>query len=319
MPTVTSISLENLINLGPLTTTYTAPASCATLANNVWLSTKGDTGFPFVPDCNTLTSTLGPCLPSGSAIDARYAAYSGSPSREFQINYFSPGIHCPSAWTTVGVAEKNSAGTLSSSGVFTSPPALVYNDAYVRYPRPVLFMSLLEPKETAVVCCPSGFTASQDVCISDMPTVKFSTGCAQVIPTVDYSFITTTITSPQTTATANIFTLTATSPVTESITTSFSPSETSNWVAVSILPMVTLVHQATDLPATNLLNTTSQTSQNSQTSQTQSDSSTFSRISVTPTAAASTQSNPSVRKLIGVFLLAWMATAFMSGVSVVSL
>lgn len=52
-----------------------------------------------------------------------------------QISYFSPGIVCPSSWTTAGVATKDSAGSLTLSGVFTSASAALFNGDYVdQYP-----------------------------------------------------------------------------------------------------------------------------------------------------------------------------------------
>jgi len=252
LPTATTLSGQTFNSLGPLTTTFTAPASCATATNNVLLVTDQGKRF-FAPDCNIKTSTLGDCFPSGRQIDGQWAQYPGALSAVIggQINYFSPGIACPSAWTTVGMATKDNIGSLSSSGAFTSTSATLYNGVFVDQYRPNILMKAIAPGETAVLCCPSGWMADGDSCTSTLPSLKFETGCIYEIPPEDYTFLPTTLTVPgSTTATGKIFTLTNTHPASHIMTTSFSPAEKSHWAAVSFVRMVTLLHHASDLPKT---------------------------------------------------------------------
>src|SRR3569833_204870 len=130
MPTATVLSQRTFNNMGPLTTTFTVPASCATLTNNVYITTNKGRDLLGL-DCNTKTSTLGDCYPSGSSVDAILASFAGNPERGEQQHYFSPGIQCPSAWTTAGGAAKDASGSLSASGVFTSASAVLYNSVFV--------------------------------------------------------------------------------------------------------------------------------------------------------------------------------------------
>ncbi|KAK5651164.1 hypothetical protein OQA88_13211 [Cercophora sp. LCS_1] len=252
-PTVTTLSGQTFNSLGPLTTTFTAAASCATATNNILLFTDKDKNF-FAPNCDVQTSTLGDCFPSGRRIDAHWvhpAALSAVIGG--QIDYFSPGIACPSAWTTAGVAVKNTAGLLvTSSGVFTSASASLYNGAFVDQYKPNILMEAIAPGETAVLYCPSGWAFYGDSCTSTLPRVKFETGCIFQIPAEDYTFLPTTVmVSGGSAVTGDIFTLTNTHPASVTVTTSFEAAERAHWAAVSILPMVTLLQRESDPPRTS--------------------------------------------------------------------
>ena len=121
MPNVTSLSQYALQNLGPLTTTFTAPASCATLQPAVALAR---TQYPWQAfwseECDEVDDSLADCRPSGRAFFDIYADDAGS--RPVQaIPYFSPGLHCPDSWITAGVAVKNAEGSIvSTSGVYAA-------------------------------------------------------------------------------------------------------------------------------------------------------------------------------------------------------
>jgi hypothetical protein len=157
MPTST-LSQYSLVNFGPLTTTYTAPASCATVASNVAFGFKDAPSIiPFSADC-TFTS-YGSCLPSGSGLDSQILSSQTEVQLFRYIDYFSPGISCPNGWATVGVAAKATDGSVSSTGAFsvelgfsTAKPTGVLN-VLVNPPINVL-MAAMDPGETAVLCCP---------------------------------------------------------------------------------------------------------------------------------------------------------------------
>jgi hypothetical protein len=155
MPTATSISQVLLNHIGPLTSTWTAPVSCPTV-QNVRL---GYSGLPeavaWLGSCTV--PSLGPCFPSGSAIDSIVSSITKSPLG--YINYFSPGALCPQAWTTVGVAVKDSAGSLSANGIFNPVAAVttrIPSGPYVRVSNtnPNILMEAMSPGETAIACCP---------------------------------------------------------------------------------------------------------------------------------------------------------------------
>ena len=149
MPTATSTDGFTLTNLGPLTTTYTAPTSCSTALDHVFI-TQPEERLWYGDGCEL--ATYGDCVPSGSAIDARApAVYSAVDIDE--VYYHSPGIACPANWATVGVVAKASNGSFSSTGVF-SPTALPTSGHLGSQFGLNVLMSAMDPGETAVVCCP---------------------------------------------------------------------------------------------------------------------------------------------------------------------
>src|SRR4051812_13275867 len=104
----TSAFGHTLVNLGPLTTTYTPPASCATGTNSVFLGLKtAPERIIWMDNCadNLGTHTLGDCYPSGTAVDAGAQAAQTRLDSVF-LAYHQPGYFCPAGWTTAGVAAK---------------------------------------------------------------------------------------------------------------------------------------------------------------------------------------------------------------------
>lgn len=154
MPTST-ISQWHLENLGPLTTAFAAATSCATLTNNVVIAASSMTdGYLFHADC--VPQTYGDCYPSGAAIDS---AISAADTRQpaWTIDYFSPGLMCPSGWTTAGVATKSKGGDITSSGPAFVLPTTETVSSHMRIyqnPAPNVFLGAMKEEETAVLCCP---------------------------------------------------------------------------------------------------------------------------------------------------------------------
>jgi hypothetical protein len=99
---------------------------------------------------------VGDCFPSGSTLDARYSSIRQHPQQGY-IAYFSPGIACPAGWTTAGSGARGTAGgAFNLSGIltenyFTNLPSLV---EAVPLARPSAVLSVLDPSETVVYCCP---------------------------------------------------------------------------------------------------------------------------------------------------------------------
>lgn len=160
MPTATSLSGLSLTNNGPLTTTFTAPASCSTAAFETVL---GEAAYPsfilWAAQCQWLPPA--DCNPSGSAIRSIISAAEGAnPTAGMIMVYHSPGLVCPSGWATVGAAAKLNPTSTSISGAFNQSNVIptdsqAIGDA-VGFWEPALdiFMAALDPGETAVVCCP---------------------------------------------------------------------------------------------------------------------------------------------------------------------
>ena len=159
MPTATSLSGYSLFNNGPLTTTFTAPASCSTAYETMigdaetptaieWLALAGPTcGYIAPADCN----------PSGSVIQSiDSSALGANPTADQIIVYHSPGLICPSGWVTVGAAAKINPTSTSISGVFNISVSLpTVNSPIVTFlPELDVVLAALDPGETAALCCP---------------------------------------------------------------------------------------------------------------------------------------------------------------------
>jgi len=160
MPTATSVSQFALTNWGPLTTAFAADAACTTSTGIVNAGLRDPPGAAIVNiDCNV--PTVGSCYPSGTKLDAR-ASSAFTEAGKFVIGYFSPGIVCPSGWSTAGVVARASDGAISTSGIYEAPPGLVATtsgrDPGIGRPffNPIVnaFTAALDPGETGVACCP---------------------------------------------------------------------------------------------------------------------------------------------------------------------
>ncbi|KAF4773608.1 hypothetical protein HER10_EVM0002386 [Colletotrichum scovillei] len=187
MPTPT-LSGTTLLNLGPLTTIWTAPASCATSTPTPALARKFDPGVAYWQQtCEVDRDPYDDCIPSGDAMNSEYHARQTSTERF--LFHFSPGSQCPSGWVTAGYGIRDETSSHSLSGVFDDP-TLTF-DAGTRTSvaseinstfelRADLFMSAMEPSETVIACCPSGYTAGlYGNCYSSTAREAYtaSTGC----------------------------------------------------------------------------------------------------------------------------------------------
>ncbi|KAI6749813.1 hypothetical protein HG531_007078 [Fusarium graminearum] len=152
MPTATEFWGFNAHNLGPLTTTFTAPPSCATgTDHHVFVNASEPVRIFGVPTCGPMT--FGDCIPSASSWESIHEQ-----TTEFvqgQYAYFSPGLACPSGWSTVGTLAHGGDGDnkASASGALESPDWDEF--MHPNYLHPTEFwLGLLEPSETLAYCCP---------------------------------------------------------------------------------------------------------------------------------------------------------------------
>lgn len=154
MPTATALLGWSLLNVGPLTTTFTAPASCATAYRTLIAPATSPAQFQWNVHCPWLPPV--DCNPSGSVVRALVSSAEGpSPSDGRFIPYNSPGLACPAGWATVGVAAKANPTSISVSGQFSQLGAIPTGaDATLFVPQLDAFLEALDPGETAVVCCP---------------------------------------------------------------------------------------------------------------------------------------------------------------------
>ncbi|KAK3725426.1 hypothetical protein LTR37_000396 [Vermiconidia calcicola] len=139
-------------NPGPLTTTFTAPASCSTvplgqlIAHSKELQNGGFIGGEY---CGGIPPGVN-CQPYGHEFTPRFGASQGS-------RYMSPGIYCPSGYSTADHL------TLASANV--SAVSLEYNT--------------LRTTGTHVFCCPSGFSSSTALYWSALTTATSTNLCSQ--------------------------------------------------------------------------------------------------------------------------------------------
>lgn len=237
------------VHLGPLTTTYTAPASCATLTD----LRVAPTDIPYIPywyeTCTLQRPPFGDCFPSGSSIDDRVR--SEPPDRRHSwVAYHSPGSACPASWTTAGVVTKNDDGTTTgASGIFTASEFPGPEGTPLPTPQLVPYVHLvaegLEAGETGVLCCPSGYEGSPyGGCVSnyDVELYTATTGCLVYAPYGgDYSNFTMTYNGEVVTGTEYKITATGERTTTSTDVTTFNDTEMTAWVGVTNMPMVVLV------------------------------------------------------------------------------
>jgi hypothetical protein len=154
-------------NAGPLTTTWSAPSTCST--SGQWIYTG--VGYPNkdglmgqILDSCSPNDSKPDCYPNGDQILEINESLTEDDWRPYSHNYIhSPGIHCPAAWETVGVASFKD-GTFDGSGIFSST-SFVSREYFgvgegTMLPTPTrnfvinALTSVLAPTETAIACCP---------------------------------------------------------------------------------------------------------------------------------------------------------------------
>lgn len=98
-------------------------------------------------------------------MDSMYNSWAShsDPRSNYWIDYYSPGLVCPSDYTTVGLATKLEGGAITSSGpAFAFPRSTVtpsggnveYNLDEYEDLKPNVVLEAMGPGETAILCCP---------------------------------------------------------------------------------------------------------------------------------------------------------------------
>lgn len=173
MPT-TALDGFDYLNAGPLTTTFTAPASCTGRMGLIPRDTIFETINAFRVDesCTGPAPGLSDCWPSGSVVDQDFSTR-WPPA----VYYHSPASLCPAGWTTVGSVVKNEDGHLATSWDFgtqssrfvsyreaartrtystttsTTNAVMLFNhDPWIYWHA--RWAAALSPGETGIACCP---------------------------------------------------------------------------------------------------------------------------------------------------------------------
>lgn len=244
-------------NIGPLTTTYTAPPSCSTDFSYVQIGqtwTDSDTNatsvVPVGISCGQPYPTVGSCLPSGAKLDEDYSSIgTDAVQTGYTLGYYSPGLACPSGWDTVGVATKTEGGSITSSGIgFASPSPLDEADlSYIQNVGPNVLLAGMDDGDAAVLCCPSSFTADPlGRCTSLVPSYSVPPEYCRRIVAGDAvgDFVNTTLSIWGTTVTGSAFTVSGTGTITTETMTLETPLE--DYIGVSVVEMLYMVHDATE-------------------------------------------------------------------------
>ncbi|CAG7565167.1 unnamed protein product [Fusarium equiseti] len=264
MPTATEFFGLTITNFGPLTTTYTPPPSCTagTTDHLLYAYSNATTILHGSPTCDR--DPIGDCVPGGSSHDALTSKIIGAWNLGF-LNYHSPGVHCPKGWTTAAVLENgDGAASEVKTGVFTEVETQFDAPSYTDYPSVLgpneIWPRLLEPSETLVYCCPSGWSPNVwGDCVTSIETLdpaKYTGICVrdyndtfpdwEAVHTVEGEPVSNTAGV----ASAVPFTGTWTEELEKLTDFLEGDSYTSTLVVVKTLPAVALVHHLSDLEAT---------------------------------------------------------------------
>ncbi|KAF4337764.1 hypothetical protein FBEOM_8361 [Fusarium beomiforme] len=187
MPTITRYFGVGLVNNGPLTTTYTPPASCTTVTTDhiVFANASYLPAVYGAPTCET--SSMGDCLPSGS-YDKHQSEWRKN-GGQGTLDYYSPGVVCPKGWTTAGtLAHGDKTGSAEKSGIFTFTRSIAPGVQYIEHNLQLekLWLEALGPSETLAYCCPSGWVSGiRGGCYSSiepLESASYSTLCNLQVP-----------------------------------------------------------------------------------------------------------------------------------------
>ncbi|KAF2727065.1 hypothetical protein EJ04DRAFT_596189 [Polyplosphaeria fusca] len=136
MATTTSVSSRS--NLGPLTTTFIPPSACSQKVIRCTGCFKAFLG----QSCSSQSTRVVPsddahCWPTATSYPNNNPPFRG-------LGFYSPGLLCPSGYTSACTATFGSTSTVANAG-----------------PVAGQFQFALLQGETAVGCCPTGFTCTQ--------------------------------------------------------------------------------------------------------------------------------------------------------------
>ncbi|KAJ5207456.1 hypothetical protein N7472_003904 [Penicillium cf. griseofulvum] len=158
------------------------------------------------------------CLPSGSYMASEYSnaiTQTSTTTTSSMLEYFSPSLICPSSWATVGIAARSGSESPSLSGAFNFAPSATgrHGEGLSHH----ITVSALAPSGTAALCCSSSMTpVAEGGCTLRLSSYEIKSYCA-----TSYSDGRTSIKTTD-------------------------PSKTSDYIAVTQMPGVLMVHQPSD-------------------------------------------------------------------------
>ncbi|KAK7961915.1 uncharacterized protein PG986_002740 [Apiospora aurea] len=232
MPIATEYFGYTALNYGPLTTTFTADPLCATATEGrvIYRSDNLRYQIAYAGDCATTTASpyyLG-CFPSAGKEMSLFA--SDVPVGVRVASYYSPGVACPSGWTTAGTMAR-ATGAAAKPDAWNGTGSLAgdiwetgYDDTLGReVPLLEVYRQIKAPDETLAFCCPSYETIT--TVISSTVTTRFVS----------------IVTEPEPSKTVAPLTSTPLASV-------YAPSEIAEMVVMTVVAAVPLIHKASDVP-----------------------------------------------------------------------
>ncbi|KAL3464552.1 hypothetical protein BJX64DRAFT_298361 [Aspergillus heterothallicus] len=269
MPSATATLGWTVANWGSVPAAYTFNSSC-TASTDLYIVPTNQPSIPFwqeICPSPTPVSAIDTCWPTPTDSDLASAAA----TNRYHGAYWSPGVNCPSGWTSVGQAAHPTNGPVTSSGVFTIQPRWGGDDDDFDWDHDddndydyddddddddddlVVFGfqdalgALLESGETAVACCPRPMSVGWNgLCYETLPRHTVTTACVARYPPVPPRPVSTTYVVDGTTHTGRVFVpATATQPAlpTATSTTTFRSQQTDDLVAASLMTPIYVVHR----------------------------------------------------------------------------
>ncbi|KAI8663177.1 hypothetical protein NCS57_00917800 [Fusarium keratoplasticum] len=163
MPTATVVTghRATITNFGPLTTVYSAPTSCATETDHLYLGITEEPGILWAYPTCTGVQTFGDCIPSGDAFDKLMTDEYAKILHPGFYHYYSPGLYCPQGWTTAATLVNEGGSFTGISGYLTQSYSRWLGHWEPGRAQPSdpeeVWKQVLLPSETLTICCPSGF------------------------------------------------------------------------------------------------------------------------------------------------------------------
>ncbi|KAL4949310.1 hypothetical protein BDW69DRAFT_174711 [Aspergillus filifer] len=262
-------------NLGPLTTTYTPEPRC-TASSQMFLGylndmpTYGGNIYPeWAVQCTTEINYYDGCVPTSTEpVTTTPPAFTGTSIEEYeeyidsQIDwrgserYYSPGLYCPEGWSTIGMIGRDEGDITTSSGILSPLVSTTQTEnpvtkGYYDYEDPAsVVKSVLEPKQTMALCCPSGMKAdTMGMCYSFVEDYTPTFGCMRYTHH-DYEYGSVTVTQTdfidRSTITTVVPTPTEAFSSIETDTTRLDPDQ-DRLTGMFFVPVVTLLYHEEDL------------------------------------------------------------------------
>lgn len=160
MPSASSIDDAPVFNLGPLTSTWSAPASCITNGFNTAIAmTVSPNDGPFIMDMTecrgTVWDDMDECFPDGGEYMSIVTEIENKPEPTYGAHFYhSPGLECPEGWYTAGAATMNDNVVEKTGTLFDIHTTMSIEDIGYK-PYNQHFADALDAGETAIWCCPS--------------------------------------------------------------------------------------------------------------------------------------------------------------------